>query len=492
MEVHPDRIIITETEETYYQIKVVTKGTKTTVNNVEICAVDKILNNKTWTREHFMVHVPKLKDRIYFAGIVQEMTSILHEHEGEIIQIVYETDVEKFTHLKELGHHSVISENSGMTYWIRDLDNIERLDEHSEETYENISGDVSHIDKHFEFHNDKIAQDPLTNCIDHIVNPNNIVVFLGFSEQGPVVREFNNSNYLMNADSIMSDCTDDVIKSLDDVDENKKVVLVVSPFRVDDAVDVINILKDRIKTCVYDTDESYESVVLLSTCKRYKIFHCKKTHHHKYFNLGVVNDYEKCDDGNPHNGVITMNSNVWVGNKNFIIFLDPRYADISMCVSTMELCPTVRTISIIHDISERMTKYLYEYKFLPFYQTNGFTDLHRVVKHGLVHSPVAVYTRFPSIARMLFDAGIFVSCDKKHFLKYVDDCNGVFEKYLDENFIHRLKRVIESTKLASDMKHKIELVKFAFQKYLKKKVVHDIVYKRQEQHMINTLNELMI
>lgn len=484
----PTRIIVTETEETYYQIKVVV-GTKNVVSNMEISGIDKALTDKVWVRENFMYDIPDLGDRIYFSSVLQEMIAIISESEREIVQVVYETDNDKFPELRNLGFKSVISENTKMTFQIKEFERIQHIDE--EDTYENISTDVEHIKKFFDFHTQKITSRQTNVTRTNLVNIDDVVVFVGFGEQSIMVRNFDNSNYILKLDRCIVNDLEDVDKIMSNEDyKGAKFIIVVNNNCVTISLDIIRKYKDHITMCVYNTEDDFESVFLMSLCKRHGILHVKRIEYAGYFNLGVFRPYERCalfmDECK--NGVITLSDNVWVENKSYVVFLDKRYANIMKIVDTMETCADVWTISIIHDIENEVK--MYEYAFMPVYASEQVIHLMNMNKRGISHTPIAFYTRFPAIAKILFEGSIFVSCNKEHFMEYVNKVRDVFKSTIDKHSIAAIDRVnrrktmaynmwlIDNVNLRKLMEYnkwvKINYVKEAQCRYAHKKIVHQL------------------
>jgi hypothetical protein len=500
----PTRIIISESEETYYTIKVVT-GIKEVNSTIEMSALNKILDNKVWTREQFLYDTPKIQDRIYFAGVIQEMIAIIDDHGGDIVQIVYETDEDRTSEIRRLGHRHIVSEKTKQRYYIKEVEPVAELKDEVK-PYDNISNDVEHLEKFFKFHTEKIMAGTLKHCDDHLVNLDDVVLFFGFSENSPMVRNFKQSNYYSRLEYYLLN-TEDEISGFDKMDvfddeqyESTKVVLVINTMILEQVLEVIYMsvvsphFWEKLSLVVCDTNMERESTILLSLCRRHNITHVKKIQYGPWFNFGVCNEYQKCtthqDDSN--NAVISFTNNVYVGNRNFVVFVDSRYANIYRIVSAMELCPDVWTISIIHDIFDDLVKNYYEYKFMPYYQTDQITRLANVMRRGIFHTPLAFYTKFPAIAKMLFEASIFVSCDKEHFKVYIENINKVFNEKIDKTFKLKLEFINTAKTIASERALKVELIKEAIVKHQKKRIIHDITYGKQEKLLVKTLEKIKI
>lgn len=474
----PTRIVVTETEETYYQIKVVV-GEKIVVSNMEVSGIDHALGNKAWVRENFMYDIPKLDDRIYFAGILQEMIQIISDSNRDIIQIVYETETDRYPTIRSMGFTPVMSEKSGISYHVKEYDSINTSDtgEVPMETYENISTDVEHVKNFFEFHTKKITTNQLNKSDDHIVNLDDIVLFLGFNDASSFVHTFNTYNYIMKLDNFIVNNTSEIDEVISNEEfETCKFILAVNNDHTQDAIEAVKKHKDKFRVVVYDTEDDYESLFLMSICKRHGVLLVKRMQHSHYFNFGVFKKYELCADhaDECNNGVITLNDNVWVGDRAFVVFMDPRYADITRVVSAMELCKDVWTITVIHDIvSDTMDK-LYEYKFMPVYQSEQIMHVTKIVKSGLTHTPIAFFTRFPAIAKILFESSVFVSCKKDHLLEYIENVTNVFKKSIKDHSIAYISKINDAKSLAFQMVKKMDFVKEAQQRARKKKVVYDI------------------
>jgi hypothetical protein len=140
----------------------------------------------------------------------------------------------------------------------------------------------------------------------------------------------------------------------------------------------------------------------------------------------------------------------------------------------MELCGDVWSITIIHDINAGYTSNLYEYKFFPVFQTETLTHLHKTMKMGIVHTPISFYTKFPAVARMMFDASIFVSCDKDHLIEYVNKVTDVFKNTISKFFDQRIAHINDAKSLAVDMGKKVMYVKQAQRKNAFKHVMKQI------------------
>lgn len=476
------RIVVTETEETYYQIKVVTSD-KVALRNVEMNAIDRMLADKAWVREQFVYDVRDLTERVKYAGVVQEMVSIMYEGDAEILQVVYETDIDKRVELKNLGFTSVEVEESGMDYFLREITPITQLSsDDGEPAYENISTDIEHVHQHMEFHTTKITQDPLLYADEHIVNKDDVVLFLNYGETSQVFRTFLNHNTLLGLEYHLFNTETDseqIAKVMEDEElgKNDKFILVTSPFREEsEYITIIDKYKSKIKMVVHETDYSHASVFLLSTCKKYGIAHTKRIQHGAFFNFGVTSEHEKCSKNvdDAKNGLISLNDDVWVSGRSYAVFLDPRYADIKRFINAMELSPDVWTVTVIQDCNDLLSKGMYDYKFFPVYQTENLTSLHKTMKSGLIHTPIAFYTRFPAIATLLFDASIFVSCEKEHLLEYVNKVTDAFKNKINEQFVRHLSKINSAKVMASDMRKKVVFVKDAIQRRNHDKLVHEI------------------
>jgi hypothetical protein len=494
----PTRIVITESEETYYCIKVVT-GDKVVNSTIEMSAVDKILTDKVWTREQYMFDVPDLKDRIYFTGILQEMMGIIDQYEGEVVQIVYEADPDNFSTIRSLGHIPIMSEPSKMTYFIKEVEPISIIKDESP-PYENISNDVEHVEKFFKFHTEKVMAGQLKHCDDFLVNLDDVAIFIGYSEKSQMVREFKKSNFISNLEYfILND--EDQIKDIPKMEcftsddyQTTKAILVINEMVLDQFLQIKGIDWSQIGLVVCDTNMERESTLLLSHCKRHEIVHVRKIQYGNWYNFGVYNEYQKCHpyDDFSHDAVISFNDDVLVERPIFVVFVDPRYAYIYRIASAMELCKDVWTISVIHDIFDDLVKNYYDYKFMPIFQSDQIIKICNVMKRGIFHTPLAFFTKFPAIAKMLFEASVFVSCDKEHFKTYIKNVHGVFDKKIKHQFNQHLDLINTAKSIASDRKKKIDLVKEAVVKHEKKRVLHDIVYGKQEKLLENALQQLKI
>lgn len=499
MQVLPDRIIVTESEETYYTIKVVT-GTKQVLSTIEMSAIDKILNDKSWTREQYMYDIPKLDDRIYFAGVLQEMVNIINQYNGEVVQIVYETDDDKIKEILGLGYIHIICEKSKMRYYIKEIEPITVIQDESPK-YENISNDAEHVEKFIEFHTQKIMTGQLKHSDDLLVNIDDVVVFLGFSGKSEMVYTFKKNNYISNLEYFVLN-TEEEINDMEKMDcfvsedyKSTNVILVINEMILDQLTSLdSDVIWNKVSLVVCDTNMERESTILLSLCKRKHVTHVKKIQYGSWFNFGVFNKYQQCSpmEDNAKNAVITFTEDVWIDKRSFVAFVDPRYANIFRIASAMELSPDVWSISIIHDVFDDVNRNCYEYKFMPYYQSDQIVQLCNVMRKGLFHTPLSVYTKFPAIAKMLFESSIFVSCDKDHFKQYVDNVNEVFVGKIKGSFEKHLDFINTAKKIACDRQKKIDLVKEAYEKSIKKKLNHEIVFGKQEKLLAKTLEKLKI
>ena len=495
----PSRIIITESEETYYSIKVVT-GDKEVNSTIELSGIDKLLNNKSWTREHFMYDVKKLDDRIYFAGVLQEMVKIIEQYQGEVVQIVYETDPDQIKKVRELGHLHIISEESKMTYYIKEIEPVAILNDEIPQ-YDNISNSVEHVEKFYEFHTQKVMAAQLKHCDDHLVNLDDVVLFIGFAESSQMVKVFKYYNYISKLEyHILND--EENFKNIPKLDcfnhedyGTTKMILVVNEMVLDQFLPICeNLNWNKISLVVCDTNMERESTLLLSHCKRHEVTHVKKIQYGAWYNFGVLNTYQQCEphSDNAHNGVITFTDEVFVDRRIYVVFVDSRYANIYRIANALELCKDIWSISMIHDIFDDLVKNYYDYKFMPVYQTDQIVKLCNLMKRGLFHTPLAVFTRFPAIARVMFESSIFVSCDRDHFKKYIANINDVFDQKIKRQFELHVGVINAAKTIASDRKKKIDLVREAQVKSVNKKVLHDIVYNKQEKLLEQTLKQLKI
>ena len=500
----PTRIVITESEETYYTIKVVT-GEKEINSTIEMSALNQILDDKVWTREHYLCDTPNVQDRIYFAGVIQEMISIIDEHDGEIVQIVYETDEDRCGEIQRLGHRHVVSEESKQRYYVKEIDAISEIKD-DVQPYDNISNDVEHVEKYFKFHTEKVMAGTLKHCEDHLVNLDDVALFIGFSENSPMLRNFKKSNYYSKMEYHLLN-TEDEIAEFDKMDifgdedyKSTKVVLVINTMVLKQVMEVIYMsvvspkFWEKLSLVVCDTNMERESTILLSLCRRHHITHVKKIQYGPWFNFGVCDSYQKCrtHEDNAKNAVISFTNDVYIDNRNYVVFVDSRYANIYRIANAMELCPDVWTISIIHDTFIDFVKNYYEYKFMPYYQTDQITQLANLMRRGIFHTPLAFFTKFPAIAKLLYEASIFVSCDKGHFKGYIDNVTKVFNNKMNTTFEIKVGLINTAKTIASERIKKVELVKEAIHKTQKKKVEHDIVYGKQEKLLLKALEEIKI
>jgi hypothetical protein len=454
---------------------------------MEISGIDKALTNRVWVREHFLYDIPSLEDRIYFAGILQEMIQIIVDSECSIIQIVYETVQERFQQLRQLGFVSVMSEKSGQTFQILEYDTCSfqktnSTDDSNEPAYENISTDIEHIKKYFEFHTKKVTVNQLNNCVDHLVSINDSVLFLGFTESSPMFRTFVQHNYLMKLDyHFVNNIVD--IQQIQDVEQDKFILVVNNTMDIAKAIEVIKEFKAQIKVVVCDTDDDYfDSLMLLSTCKRHRILHVKRMQHSCFFNFGVLKRYELCSSNMDecNNGVVSLNDNVWVSERSYTVFLDPRYADITRVISAMELCNDVWSITVLDDVVKNTMGTLYEYKFMPHFHTEQIMHISKLVKGGNMHTPICFFTTFPAVARILFESSVFVSCEKEHLLQYQKQVSDTFKKAIDDHFKNHLSRINDAKSLAFQMSRKMDFVRQAQQRQ-RKRIVMETLTKKFDQ-----------
>ena len=500
----PTRIVITESEETYYTIKVVT-GEREINSTIEISALNQILDNKTWTREQYLCDVPNVQDRIYFAGVIQEMINIIDDHGGEITQIVFESDESRYPEIRRLGLRHIVAQESAQRYFIKEIEPVVEIRDEIE-PYENISNTVEHVEKFFQFHTEKVMAGPLKHCDDHLVNLDDVVLFIGYAEESLMVRTFKNSNYYSRLEYHCANTREETTEfdKLDifesDEYETTNVVLVINTMILEDVLDEIYMSEvsdkfwEKVSLVVCDTDMERESTILLSLCRRHHITHVRKIQYGPWFNFGVTDAYQQCKTHNDHakNAVISFTNDVYIDNLNYVVFVDPRYANIYRIANAIELCPDIWTLSIIHDIFDDLVKNYYEYKFMPYYQTDQITQLANLMRRGIFHTPLAFFTKFPAIAKMLYEASIFVSCEKGHFKQYIKNINKVFDDKMKTAFEIKLGLINTAKTIASERSKKVDLVREAIVKQQKKKVEHDIVYGRQEQLLIKALEEIKI
>jgi hypothetical protein len=462
---------ITESSETAYVVHVVVND-QSIKKEVEFVDITQFIENKPWVRENFLKDVRKMADRIYFAGVLQEMMSIVVESEGDIVQVVFEADQSRFSNLRETGHVSVVSEESKVGYFIKEVGGARP---NPYVPYEGTSTDVTHIDKFYEFHTNKIVHDQRSATEFLMVDINDIVVFIGFNPHSDVVYNFRQCNYNLQLDHHVLTDGDDIKKI---IGESSKIILVANQFSVALCTQVVSEFPKSIKLCVCDVDESFGSTMLLSACKRHNILHVRKVHRTAFFNFGVTLRFQRCDDhrDDANNGVITMSEDTWIEDRSFIIYMDPRYADIVRCVDIMECADNVWAITIIHVVRDDVCDKLYEYTFKPTYQTKNINHLCNVARAGQIHTVLAVYTKFPNIANRLADSSVFVTCDKEKLLEYNNNVTAIFKARIKGAFVRHINYINNAKAITNQMKKKVELVKDAYQIYAKKcvnKLIHN-------------------
>jgi len=453
------RIIISLTEETTVQFKVyVDENDTPVVSNVEFCALqEQVVDNHAWIRETLLMYIRDFDTRYDLSKKIALFTSFFSKLVADgVAQLVYNT--EGYTQHKHTGD-VVLHQETGekvLCVYCTDKVVIDRP------PYRSPSTDVTHIERTFKFHSTKHTVNPLAFSVDNLVNKSDMIVFVGDNDHG-VIRTFEQFNELNNDFNIVTTADDykkHVLALEEDDDEEKtfRCVLVVDPCFIDVALDIIKLKPEKIAAVVCDTYGMYNvsALTLLSVCHSKSIVCVRKLQRNGCFNLGVVDKREQTTESQTSgNGVITMTDDTVVSEYSYVVFIDARMAQIAKIVICLEMAVGIWTITLVHDARDDLVAGHYDYKFFPIFQTEGFFRICQMNKKRALHSIINVLTPFPAIGSMLFDSGIFVTCDKEVAIEYNKKVNAVYYKAVLKEKIKRIEVVVANK--AAAYNHVVEI-----------------------------------
>jgi hypothetical protein len=315
--------------------------------------------------------------------------------------------------------------------------------------YPNPSSDVSHVEERYEFHSHKHTANPMTFSPDNLINKSDMVVFVG-EPNDDVFITFEGHNALGNDFCVVDSLEgySEKVLSVEEDDEDEKLfrcVLIVHPGSVDLARVIIQERPEKIGCVVCDTFElsGRDALLILSTCHSKGITCIRKAHRYGWFNFGVVKKEEQSRETfHSGNGVITMTNDVVVGAHLYVIYIDPRMAQITRFVMVMEMASEVWCITLIHDVYDHLVAKHHDYKFFPIFQTQGIHRISEMTCKNSIHTVIATLTPFPQIASTLFMSGIFATCDRSVLTEYVHKVNDIFDKRVKYQQREKISRVV--------------------------------------------------
>jgi low affinity Fe/Cu permease len=359
--------------------------------------------------------------------------------------------------------------------------------------YTSPSTDVEHIEKSFKFHSTKHTVKPTTFSVENLLNKSDMVVFVG-CRGTTLIDTFVESNVLNNSHCgvrCMSDYEEKVMNLEEGDDEEKlfRCALVVDPGSIDVAIEIIKLKPEKIASVVCDTVGlvTREVITLMSLCHSKNIMCVRKLHRYGTFNLGVVDRAEQATDcPDSGNGVITMTNDTVVGEWSYVIFVDPRMVQLSKLVIGLEMAIEVWTITIVHDARDDLVVNHYQYKFYPILQTEGFIRLCQMTTGYTIHTVLTVITPFPSVAAMLFDSGIFATCDTAVALEYNVKVTTLFNKAVKAARMKHVERVVQAKGDAYN--HVVGIEKRT--RAINNELIDTVNKKKHTKHLCAIFNEL--
>lgn len=440
------KIIISVSEECTFQIKTYV-GEHMSVANVEFCAIkEQVIDNCPWIRETLLTDVRSFDDRYSGAELISDMVDLFNNQQDDgISQVIYHKDGPAEYEKIIASEKIVVSTPRGHEYLCLYENNVVLLDRTA---YPSPNTDVSHLVKNYEFHSNKHTANPMTFSPDNLINKSDMVVFVG-GVTAEYLSTFEQHNELGNDHCIvhsLDEYKEKVLALEDDDDEEKlfRCVLVVNTFSVELALEVINERPEKIgcvvceTLCVGDKDAR----MILSTCHAKGIACVRKAQRHGLFNFGVV-DHQCRDSFHTGNGVVTMTNNTVIDEYLYVIYIDPRMAQIARTVLALEMAVEVWCITLVHDAYDHVVTEHHDYKFFPVFQTEGFHRIAQMTHKHSMHTVIATLSPFPQIASLLFGNGIFATCEKECLVEYVDKVNGVFDNHVKELRKQNVSRIVD-------------------------------------------------
>lgn len=468
------KIIVSVSEECTFQIKTYI-GDKESIANVAFCAIhEQVIDNCPWIRETLLTDVRSFDERYDAAKLISKMVQIFY-NEVDIAQVVFHKDG-KSEYKKIIeglsGNGLSGTESNFKRAQIKDVflclykNEVEIFDR---KPFPNPSTDVSHIKHNFEFHSKKHTVNPVTFCPENLFNKNDMVVFVGNCHES-IVKTFEKFNEIKNDYCFAKSLNEyeEKVLDLEEYDDEEKLfrcALVVDLYAVDLAIDIINKKPEKIGIVVCDTIEvrDKEARNILSLCYSKGITCVRKAQRHGFFNFGVISKEQQCMDSfHTGNGVITMTNDTVVKEYQYVIFIDPRMAQITRMVLALEMSSEIWCITIIQDAYAHVVSSHHDYKFFPMIQTEGINRITQMSKKRAIHTPMAVLTSFPNVANTLFENGIFSTYDQECLLEYVDNINRMFDEHVKDVQKKNVSRIVsikaEVYKTVTDIEKKIKKI----------------------------------
>lgn len=457
-------LVISFTEETTVQFNVRIGDKPPVISNVERCAVRKqVFYNESWIRETLLVDIADFDKRYEMANEISAFTYFLFHVIGAS-QLVYSTRDGEYTKAGTASSKILTHEETGKQVLCNFYEDVVVIDR---PPYPSPVTDVEHIEKAFSFHSTKHTVNPLAFSVDNLINKSDMVVFVGDTDHR-VKQTFEKFNSLNN-DHCVIRYTDDYEKHVlsleveDDEEKTFRCVLVVDNTDFTDvAIEIIEMKHEKIAAVVFDS-AGYDddgTLELLSLCRAKNILCVRKIQRHGWFNLGVIDVSEQTSECHySGNGVITMTDDTVVPEYSYVVYIDPRMSQIAKLVIGLEMAAEVWAITLVHDARDDLVANHYDYKFFPVFQTEGFFRLCQMNKKHTIHSVLTVVTPFPAIAAMLFDSGIFVTCDVDVALEYNEKINALFNKEIKKQRLKHVEKVVgdkaNTYKYVTDIERKI-------------------------------------
>lgn len=438
------KIIVSVSEECTFQIKTYV-GDRESIANVAFCAIhEQVIDNCPWIRETLLTDVRSFDERYDTAKLISNMVKLFNS-ELEIAQVIFHKDGE--SEYKKIAGESNFEraqiKDGFLCFYENDVVILDR------KSFPNPSTDVSHIKQNFEFHSNKHTANPLTFCPENLFNKSDMVTFVGDCPQS-IIDTFEKFNELNNDYCIVKSLDEykEKVLDLEEGDDEEKLfrcALVVDIFSVNLAIDIIREKPEKIGIVVCDTMavQDKEARNILSLCHSKGIMCVRKAQRHGLFNFGVISKDQQCRDSfHTGNGVITMTNDTVVKEYLYVIFIDPRMAQIARAVLALEMSSEIWCITMIQDAYDHVVSSHHDYKFFPIIQTEGINRIAQMTKKHSIHTAIAVITPFPNVAITLFENGIFSAYDRECLLEYVDNVNRVFDEHVKDVQKKNVSRVV--------------------------------------------------
>lgn len=495
------KIIVSCTEETTFQVKVNVEGaTEPAISHVEFCAMEKFTTTPALVRESLLFDIKSFDDRYKFAMIVSDMAAVLKDH-VTMTQVIYCHDATEYAQYDG----SMVKGDKGeyLCRYIKTNQPSQRVE------YPCISTDVSHIEKSFKFHSHKHTVNPLSFSEDNLINKSDMIVFVGVEggEDSAIFSVFRDHNELNNDWCFVDSAKEyeEKVLSLEDGDDDEKIFrsVLVSDGAPNLLYDLVNLKHEKVGAVVYDTfsGDVRDTRRLLSLCRTKNITCMRKVQRHGRFNIGVVDKGEQTTESyHTGNAVVTMTNGTILDEYLFVVFIDPRMAQLPKMVIAMEMASETWCITIVQDALDGAVQGHVDYKFFPLFQTEGINRVVMMASKHTLHTPIAMYTDFPSIAIKTVDAGMFTCCFPDKIREYVANVNAIYDEAVAEVGRKNVSRVVDmklkAYKYVTDVAKKADMINPSIpqgaHQMRSKGVMRSIVKGKHERGLQQVFNQLKI